>query len=181
VNPRLVRGLDYYTRTVFEWLSDRLGAQAAICAGGRYDGLVELLGGKPAPAIGCAIGLERLVELLTHTGGAISADSPQVYLVDAGAPPAAVLQLAEALRDRGISAESHCGGGSLKTQLKRADRSGARYALLVETPVRVVVKDLRGDEGQRTLSNAEVGEHLVALLAVAADSTHTSTRVEKQM
>jgi histidyl-tRNA synthetase len=181
VNPRLVRGLDYYTRTVFEWLSDRLGAQAAICAGGRYDGLVELLGGKPAPAIGCAIGLERLVELLAQAGGAIPPDAPQVYLVDAGAAAAALLRLAERLRDRGISAESHCGGGSLKAQLKRADRSGARYALLVETPARVVVKDLRGGEGQRTLASVEVVDDLAARFVAAADPEQRAIGVEKRM
>jgi len=178
INPRLVRGLDYYTRTVFEWLTDRLGSQAAICAGGRYDGLVELLGGKATPAIGFAIGLERLVELVVQASVPVDGNAPQVYVVAVGAPMTAVLQLAESLRDRGVRAEYHCGGGSLKSQLKRADRSGARYVLMVETPTQAAVKDLRGDEGQQTLAYADVGGFLAARLGSAPAATDILTRVE---
>jgi histidyl-tRNA synthetase len=179
VNPRLVRGLDYYTRTVFEWLTDRLGAQAAICAGGRYDGLVGLLGGKPTPAIGFAIGLERLVDLVMQTGAAVAGHRPQVYLMPVAAQLAATLHLSEALRDRGVRAECHCGGGSLKSQLKRAERSGARYALLLETPEQVVVRDLRGNEGQRSLAYAEVGAYLATRLSSSIPK-NTSAAVENQ-
>ena len=178
INPRLVRGLDYYTRTVFEWLTDRLGSQAAICAGGRYDGLVELLGGKATPAIGFAIGLERLVELVVQASVPVDGNAPQVYVVAVGAPMAAVLQLAESLRDRGVRAEYHCGGGSLKSQLKSADRSGARYVLMVETPTQAAVKDLRGNEGQQTLAYADVGGFLAARLGSAPAAADILTRVE---
>jgi len=156
VNPRLVRGLDYYTRTVFEWTTDRLGAQSAVCAGGRYDGLVEQLGGKPTPAAGFAIGLERLAELL-----ALQGDAPQVvrthgYLVLLGEESETQgMRLAERLRNAGLRIECNCGGGGLKAQLKRADRSGARHALLLgEEEVRqgsITIKDLR-DGTQRTVT-----------------------------
>ncbi len=165
VNPRLVRGLDYYTRTVFEWLTDRLGAQSAVCAGGRYDGLVELLGGKPTPAIGFAVGLERLVELLVQTAARATDNAPQVYVVPQAQAPAAALVLAEALRDRGLRVECHLGGGSLKSQLKRADNSGARYAVLLEDADRAAVKDLRANEGQRTMALADAAEYLAKQLA----------------
>ena len=178
INPRLVRGLDYYTRTVFEWLTDRLGAQAAVCAGGRYDGLVELLGGKATPAIGFAIGLERLVELVMQTGEAADDGTPQIYVIPAGAPIANTLQLAETLRDLGLRVECHCGGGSQKSQLKRADRSGARYLMRVETPVQVMIKDLRGNGTQRQLSYGDVGAYLATQLGSETDSANTSNRVE---
>ena len=181
VNPRLVRGLDYYTRTVFEWSTDRLGAQAAICAGGRYDGLVELLGGKSAPAAGFAVGLERLVELVMQAGAEGAGCPPQVYLLPDTEQLAASLQLAEALRDRGMRAEFHCGGGNLKSQLRRADRSGARYAVLPERSKRVVVKDLRGTEGERVLAYGEVGAYLATRLSLSPTPMSTSTRPEKQM
>jgi histidyl-tRNA synthetase len=132
VNPRLVRGLDYYNRTVFEWVTDRLGAQGTACAGGRYDGLVEQLGGRPTPAIGFAVGLERLVALLEET----AVDSPPLdaYLVAVGeAAQAAALRLAEELRDADprLRVLCHCGGGSFKSQFKKADKSGARYAVVL--------------------------------------------------
>jgi histidyl-tRNA synthetase len=160
INPRLVRGLDYYTRTVFEWTTERLGAQSAVCAGGRYDGLVEQLGGKPTPAAGFAIGMERLAELLAQRGDKHHDIHPQAYLVLLGEGaerqgPA----LAERLRDAGLRIECNCGGGSLKTQLKRADRSGARHALLLgEDEVRsasVTMKDLR-DGAQRSIAQSEL-------------------------
>jgi histidyl-tRNA synthetase len=149
VNPRLVRGLDYYTRSVFEWTTDRLGAQSAICAGGRYDGLVELLGGAPTTAAGFAIGLERLIELLALDGKAGAQCGPQIYLATLeGVPTGEALALAERLRDAGLRVALNCGGGGLKSQLKRADRSGARFAVLLggEEAARqaVALKDLRG-------------------------------------
>jgi histidyl-tRNA synthetase len=179
LNPRLVRGLDYYTRTVFEWQTDRLGAQAAVCAGGRYDGLVELLGGKATPAIGFAIGLERLVELIAQTEAPVSGDQPQVYLIVANSRMSESLRLAESLRDRGLRAECHCGGGSLKSQLKRADRSGARYALLLEAASQVVVKDLRGSEGQCTIASPDLATYLATHLGTPA-ATNASSGVENR-
>ncbi|MCZ7654513.1 MAG: histidine--tRNA ligase [Rhodocyclaceae bacterium] len=134
VNPRLVRGLDYYNRTVFEWVTDRLGTQGAVCAGGRYDGLVEQLGGSPTPAIGCAIGLERLAELFRLDGGAAADGTPEVFVVAVGeAALAAGLRLAENLRDGrpGLRIEVNCGGGGFKAQMRRADASGAAVALIL--------------------------------------------------
>jgi histidyl-tRNA synthetase len=159
VNPRLVRGLDYYTRTVFEWTTDRLGAQSAVCAGGRYDGLVEQLGGKPAPAAGFAVGMERLVELSVQNVGHHEIH-PHAYLVLLG--EAAEKQgpiLAERLREAGLRIECNCGGGGLKAQLKRADRSGARHAVLFgEDEARnnsVTIKNLR-DGTQRSIAQSEL-------------------------
>jgi histidyl-tRNA synthetase len=170
VNPRLVRGLDYYTRTVFEWTTDRLGAQSAVCAGGRYDGLVALLGGQPAPAAGFAAGLERLAELIALDGGAVDAQGAQAYLavLDESVRPQA-LALAESLRDRGLRVELNCGSGGLKAQLKRADRSGARFALLLgpDEAARgeVSVKDLRRGAEQASVAQARLGEYLEQHLA----------------
>ena len=150
VNPRLVRGLDYYGRTVFEWITDRLGAQGTVCAGGRYDGLVDQIGGRPTPAIGFALGLERLVALIEEGGQPPVGPGPDVYLVVAGAEQAEpALILAEQIRTAlpAVNVFMHCGGGSFKSQFKRADRSGARVALVLgeqELADGVVgVKDLR--------------------------------------
>lgn len=132
INPRLVRGLDYYNRTVFEWVTPRLGAQATICAGGRYDGLIEQLGGKPAPAAGFAIGVERLLLLWQMSGGNVMPKVPDVYVVHQGERAEAVaFQLAERLRDLGLDVVLHCGGGSFKSQMKKADASGAMLALIL--------------------------------------------------
>jgi histidyl-tRNA synthetase len=171
INPRLVRGLDYYTRTVFEWVSDQLGAQAAVCAGGRYDGLVETLGGQATPAAGFAIGLERLVELLPASQDASATVAPQVYLAEVGDDGvAAVLRLAEQLRSAGLRVECDCGGGSLKSQMKRADRSGARFALLIGENERnrgvVTVKNLRRDAGQAEVALAGVADHIKQQLEI---------------
>ena len=168
VNHRLVRGLDYYGKTVFEWVSDRLGAQATACAGGRYDGLVEQLGGDPTPAIGFGIGLERLVLLLEAAGVAEGAGEQPLdaYFVVAGAVGMAALQIAEQLRDAvpQLRLQSHCGGGSLKSQMKRADRSGAAFALILgEDEVaseRITLKYLRRDQPQEALAL----DALIALL-----------------
>ena len=165
VSRRLVRGLDYYTRTVFEWTTDRLGAQGTVCGGGRYDGLVEQLGGRPTPATGFALGLERLVDLLAQQGGATADTRPQVYVAILGETLALRgMALAERLRDQGIRVQCNCGGGTLKAQLKRADRSGARFALLLgedeSLHQNVSVKDLRHDVAQQQIPQSESGEFL---------------------
>ncbi|MCL2297616.1 MAG: histidine--tRNA ligase [Proteobacteria bacterium] len=147
IDTRLVRGLDYYNRSVFEWVTDRLGAQGTVAGGGRYDGLFESLGGKPTPACGFAAGMERLVLLLKENGQ--NADSaPLAYLVhQSDAAAALAWRLAETLRDAGHDVVLHAGGGSMKSQMKKADASGARFALiLAEDEVRdgaVTVKWLR--------------------------------------
>jgi histidyl-tRNA synthetase len=131
VNIRLVRGLDYYNGTVYEWVSDRLGAQNAVCAGGRYDTLIENIGGKPTPACGYALGIERLLALM-QDGADRPAPGPDVYLVRQGeAAERFGERVAEQLRDGGLAVVLHCGGGSFKSQMKRADASGARYAVIV--------------------------------------------------
>ncbi len=132
INPRLVRGLDYYNGTVFEWVTDRLGAQGTVCAGGRYDSLVEQIGGKPAPACGFAMGVERLLALMAETGVAVAEAVPDAYIVRQG--QAALPwgeEIAERLRDAGLAVVLHCGGGSFKAQMKKADASGARYAVIL--------------------------------------------------
>lgn len=168
VNPRLVRGLDYYNKTVFEWVTDRLGAQGTVCAGGRFDGLVGQLGGRDTPALGFAMGLERLVALLQEQGELEPDGAPHVYLVMAGAGTTEVgLLLAERLRDADtrLRIRSNCGGGGFKAQFKRADKSGARFALILgedEASKQVVsVKDLRDpDFAQQTLGWDELNGFL---------------------
>lgn len=163
VNPCLVRGLDYYTRTVFEWVTDQLGAQGTVCAGGRFDGLVEQLGGKPVPAAGFAMGLERLLELVrAHLE---PANLPHAYLVLVGeAAQDTGLILAEQLRDAvpGLRLMTHCGGGSFKSQFKKADKSGARLALILGdeevTQESVGVKFLREDKPQETVMQNKVAK-----------------------
>jgi histidyl-tRNA synthetase len=131
INPRLVRGLDYYNRTVFEWTTQRLGAQGTVCAGGRYDGLIEQMGGKPAPGCGFAMGVERLISLL-QTDRPYTAPAPDVYVVRQGAAAEHFAQtVAERLRDVGLSVLLHSGGGSFKSQMKKADLSRARYAAII--------------------------------------------------
>jgi len=169
VNPRLVRGLDYYGKTVFEWVTDELGAQGTVCAGGRYDGLVEQLGGKPTPAVGFAMGIERLV-LMLETLKFIPEQVNRyvdVYLMAMGdeAVPA-VFALAEQLRSDlpELRLLTHCGGGSFKSQMKKADKSGANFALIIGsdemTAGEVTVKPMRGDGEQQRLSNAGLSEWL---------------------
>jgi histidyl-tRNA synthetase len=131
VNPRLVRGLDYYNRTVFEWVTDRLGAQGTVAGGGRYDGLFEQLGGKPTPACGFGMGVERMILLLRESGAA-GAAAPLAYVVHAGeAASALARRVAESLRDAGHAVVLNAGGGSFKSQMKKADASHARYALVI--------------------------------------------------
>ncbi len=132
VNPRLVRGLDYYNLTVFEWVTDQLGAQGTVCAGGRYDGLIAQLGGKPAPACGFALGIERLMALLEAQGELPEAPAVDVYVVHQGeAAQRLAFRAAEALRDIGCAVITHMGGGSFKSQMKRADASGAQLAVII--------------------------------------------------
>jgi histidyl-tRNA synthetase len=123
--------MDYYNLTVFEWVTDRLGAQGTVCGGGRYDGLIEMIGGKPAPAVGWGLGIERVLDLLQQSGIEPPASVPDAYAVvpDAGALPV-VVRAAEALRAAGVAVQLHAGGGSMKSQFKRADASGARVALV---------------------------------------------------
>ncbi len=171
INPRLVRGLDYYSRTVFEWTTDRLGAQDAVCSGGRYDYLVEQLGGRPTPAVGWALGLERLVALLAEREEAQREVAPHAYLVLAGdQAETAGWPLSEALRDAlpELRLTVHCGGGSFKSQMKKADRSGAAYALILGEEEaardRVGVKPLRGQGEQFECERGRLVEVLAELL-----------------
>lgn len=132
INPRLVRGLDYYNLTVFEWVTDKLGAQGTVCAGGRYDGLVEQLGGKPTPACGFAMGVERLIALIREADGAPAEPAPDVYVVHQGEVAGRLaFRTAEGLRDQGLDVLLHCGGGSFKSQMKKADGSGASFAVII--------------------------------------------------
>lgn len=162
INPRLVRGMDYYNLTVFEWVTERLGAQGTICGGGRYDPLIEQLGGKPAPAVGWAIGLERLLLLLEEVGAAPPASPPDAYAVvpSVAALPKAMVTL-EALRAAGVRVVMHAGQGSMKSQFKRADASGARFALVFGDDElargEVALKPLRDAQGvQATRALADV-------------------------
>jgi histidyl-tRNA synthetase len=171
LNPRLVRGLDYYSRTVFEWVTESLGAQGTVCAGGRYDGLVEQLGGKATPAIGFAMGLERLIAMLEAVDLQEQLAVPDVYLVMLGdrASREGVV-LAERLRSAlpGLQLITHCGGGTFKNQLKRADRSQARFALILgEDEVarqEVGLKPLRGEGEQQQIALSQLQARLADLI-----------------
>ncbi|NCW20964.1 MAG: histidine--tRNA ligase [Gammaproteobacteria bacterium] len=164
INPRLVRGLDYYSRTVFEWVTDALGAQDAVCSGGRYDGLISQLGGEVTPAIGFAMGVERVVALIEQAGTAPAAAVADVYLVAQGeAPLRTAMRLADVLRRElpGRRIELNLGGGNFKAQFRRADRSGATLALVLGddelTRGVVQMKPLReglGDPAEVTIDNA---------------------------
>lgn len=158
-NPRLVRGLDYYNLTVFEWITDMLGSQGTICGGGRYDGLIEILGGKPTPAIGFAIGLERLLELYLETVKPEVSPELDVYVVYQGEGTSRrAFSLAEELRDAGLTVVMHAGGGGFKSQMKKADQSGAMVAVILgEDELNngtASVKLLR-EEGKQTLVQQE--------------------------
>ena len=167
VNKRLVRGLDYYSKTVFEWVTDQLGAQGTICAGGRFDGLVEYLGGKPTPAFGFALGLERLLALLEAGNAEIPDCHPHVYLVLNGQQAVQHgIVFAEQLRTAlpGLRLQSNCGNGSFKSQFKRADKSGASLALVMGddevTQGTVILKPLRSEAGQETVSQQDVAARI---------------------
>lgn len=168
INPRLVRGLDYYNRTVFEWTTDQLGAQGTVCAGGRYDGLVAQLGGRATPAVGFALGLERLIALLDEARIEQAAQAPHAYFIMVGdAAERTGFRLSEELRDSvpGLRLVMHTGGGSLKSQFKRADKSGAQLALILgddemqaET---VAIKPLRIEQKQETISQTQLAQWLI--------------------
>jgi histidyl-tRNA synthetase len=167
INARLVRGLDYYNATVFEWVTTRLGAQGTVCAGGRYDSLIEQIGGKPAPACGYAMGVERLLALIQEQGGQPPMLAPDVYLVHAGdAATAMAPQVAEQLRDEGLAVVLHCGGGSFKSQMKKADASGARFAVIIgddeAAAGEVTLKPLRGGGEQSRVKIAGISDILSA-------------------
>jgi|TARA_R100000789_G_scaffold39042_1_gene41151 histidyl-tRNA synthetase len=173
VNPALVRGLDYYGKTVFEWITDSLGAQGTICAGGRYDGLVQQLGGKPTDAVGFAMGLERLI-LLLETLDLVPEqvnNNADVYVTAMGEQAVApAMAVAECLRNElpGVVVVSHCGGGSFKSQMKKADRSNARYAVILgENEIAsgtVALKPLRNDDPQQEVNQSELASVLKGLL-----------------
>ena len=163
INPRLVRGLDYYNGTVFEWVTDRLGAQGTVCAGGRYDGLIEQIGGKAAPACGFAMGVERLLALLVDSTAAVPEAVADAYIVRQGDTATAwAEQVAEQMRDAGLAVILHCGGGSFKSQMKKADGSGARFAVIIgddEAQAGLLsVKSLRIEREQVRVSLSEACE-----------------------
>ena len=171
INPKLVRGLDYYNLTVFEWISDRLGAQGTVCGGGRYDGLFALLGGKPAPAIGFALGCERLIALLADSERAPAIRRPDAYVLHQGEGTLeSAFALSDALRAAGYAVVQHAGGGSFKSQMKKADASGAALALILgEDELRaaeVTVKPLRDGRPQWREPRAALAERFPKLLKV---------------
>ena len=168
INPTLVRGLDYYSQTVFEWVTTDLGAQGTVCAGGRYDSLVEKLGGKPCPAVGFAIGMERLIMLLDELGAVPDSVAQHVdlYLVAVGDVTDQAMQLAEQIRSGfpAVRLETHCGGGSFKSQIKKADKSGATVAVILGedelSSATVQVKFLREERPQETINQVQLIEFL---------------------
>jgi histidyl-tRNA synthetase len=172
INPRLVRGLDYYNLTVFEWITDQLGAQGTICGGGRYDGLIELFGGKSEPAVGFAIGVERLVDLVKQTGALSGASRCDVYVVhqSAKAQESAryAFRLAEQLRSTGLEVVLHCGGGSFKSQMKKADASGAQLAVIIGDEElaagEATLKHLRGEAAQERIAAGGLAARIIELL-----------------
>ncbi len=167
INPRLVRGLDYYNLTVFEWVTDKLGAQGTVCAGGRYDGLVGQLGGKAAPACGFAMGVERLIALIRDSGGEPAPVGPDVYVVHQGSEAFRLaFRVAEDLRNNGINVLLHCGGGSFKSQMKKADSSGALFAVVIgddeAAAGEVQLKSLRAEApAQQRISADNVAEAII--------------------
>ena len=170
INPRLVRGLDYYCKTVFEWVTDELGAQGTICAGGRYDGLVEQLGGKATPAIGFALGMERILALL-ESQQQQQQQTVDIYMVLLGdASEIKGLQLAENIREQvpDVKMITHCGGGSVKSQMKKADKSGADIALIIAEDElkqeQVTVKYLRQKKEQVTVSFDELAKFITNIV-----------------
>mgnify|MGYP001824706996 FL=1 len=171
VNPRLVRGLDYYGRTVFEWVTDQLGAQGTVCAGGRYDVLVEQLGGRTTPAVGFAMGIERLIALLESQHVSLPDKAPHVYIVAVGEQAQRHgLLLSEQLRDSvpALRIMTHCGGGSFKSQFKKADRSGAHFALVLGDEEleqgRAGLKALREQTDQETVEFTALPDRLAEII-----------------
>ena len=177
VNPRLVRGLDYYSRTVFEWITDALGAQDAVCSGGRYDGLIAQLGGEPTPGIGFAMGIERLVALMTQAGAVPAPAAADVFVVVNGERAAVYgLQLVEQLRDAlpGRRFELNLGGGNFKTQFRRADRSGAVLAVILGDDElargMAALKPLRRDAGQSESPLPDLAAAIQSALVTAVET-----------
>jgi histidyl-tRNA synthetase len=161
INPRLVRGMDYYNLTVFEWVTPLLGSQATVCGGGRYDTLIEQLGGKPAPGVGFGLGIERLLLLLEAAGLNPPPSAPDAFAVVAeGVPLTTVMPLLEQLRAAGVAVVLHAGGGSLKSQFKRADASGARHALIFGPD-----ELARGEVAIKSLRDAAAPQRTAALSA----------------
>lgn len=157
INPRLVRGLDYYNHTVYEWVTDKLGAQATVCGGGRYDPLIEMLGGRPTPAVGFAMGVERVLEVMRECGFESAEPDTEVYVLhQGGASQGYAMMLGEILRDAFYEVIVHAGEASLKSQMKKADQSGAKYALICGEDEaahgQVTVKCMHGDEGERFMT-----------------------------
>ena len=175
INPRLVRGLDYYNLTVFEWITTALGSQGTICGGGRYDGLIGLFGGEPAPAVGFAIGVERLMELVRAAGTQGGLRGCDVYVVHHGSEGAATSRLAfrvaESLRSAGLDVTMHCGGGSFKSQMKKADASGAAIAVIIGDDEaagnEATLKNLRRSESQERVGLNILAPRAIALVASA--------------
>jgi histidyl-tRNA synthetase len=184
INPRLVRGMDYYNRTVFEWITDQLGSQGTVCGGGRYDPLVEIFGGKPTPAVGFAMGVERLLELLKASGGSFARSQCDVYIVHQGeAAQMEAFVLAERIRDAGLDVVLHCaaagGPGSFKSQMKRADTSGAAFAVILgEDEIargEATVKHLRAADmahNQQAIAVDKLVDHLIDQIVGDDDHDH---------
>jgi histidyl-tRNA synthetase len=181
INPRMVRGLDYYNLTVFEWITDALGAQGTICGGGRYDPLIERMGGKPTPGIGFGMGIERVIDLVRAAGSANPQAGVDVYVAhQGGATAEAAFLVAERLRDAGLDVICHAGEASLKSQMKKADASGAEYAVIIGESERAIqsaaLKNLRGrspdaNVEQRIVPFAQLGDVLVEALTNNEDPT----------
>ncbi len=184
VNPRLVRGLDYYNRTVFEWVTDSLGAQGTVCAGGRYDPLIESFGGKPTPAVGFAMGIERLISLMKLAGEPADPSTCDVYMVHQGEQASMqAFVLAERIRDAGLDVVLHCatasGPGSFKSQMKKADGSGAAFAVILgddeianATAVVKAMRETDKDKQQASVPFDEVVEYLVDQIIGGHDHDH---------
>ena len=184
INPRLVRGMDYYNRTVFEWVTDQLGSQGTVCGGGRYDPLVEIFGGKPTPAVGFAMGVERLLELMKASGEQFAVNQCDVYLVHQG--DAAQMQsivLGERLRDAGLDVVLHCassgGAGSFKSQMKRADASGAAYAVILgddemanDVASVKYLRDADPKQNQHQIALTKVVDHLIDHIVGNSEHDH---------
>jgi histidyl-tRNA synthetase len=169
INQRLVRGLDYYSKIVFEWVVDGIGAQSAICAGGRYDDLVAEIGGRPTPAVGFAAGLERIVDLIIEEGGGVAATNPDIFIVSEGNEARGrALVLGEELRDASLRVQVHFGEGGIKNQFKKADKSGAKLAVVIAgqelSEGKVTVKKLRNGGEQRMVDDGETLKTVQELL-----------------
>ncbi len=169
INPRLVRGLDYYNLTVFEWITDELGSQGTLCGGGRYDPLIEQLGGKPTPAIGFAIGVERVIECLTQSGQVdVSADTDVYVVHQGGATAESAFLVAEHLRDAGLDVICHAGEASLKAQMKRADASGAEFAVIIGESE--LASDSASVKNLRAQPSGKGAEQRIVPLQILADT-----------